>query len=628
MTLDELRQRLSQIEWRDIEFKEAQHEVPKSAFATVSAFANSGGGHVVFGVSQANGQFEVVGVLEPDKVQNDFLSVLRSGEKFSCVISPDESFINADGKTVLAFFIPEARREQKPVHLNRELNKSYIRRGGGDERCTDEEIRRFIRDADARSYDCEVVHGLDLATCFDADSITWYRSIFSRRYPAHETEAGDNLAFLQHFGLLVPEGATLLPTRAALLLFGNAAAINHILPRAVADVRRLIAGAQEVLPEERWDDRRLLEGNLIRCWREGVQYFTERIADRPFQVDASTLHGSDAPPDYLAFREAFLNLLTHQDFGDQSRKAIITFYGDEILFWNPGASFTCGEDFFQPGDKPVRNPRVCSMLQRIGIGERAGTGVRTIYSNQRRLGRLPPILKNDRSAQAFEVILPKQLITSKREQWARQHLGVTLTDAEAAVFLQALRQGSLGPLEAASVSGLNPADTGRLLERLVHQQLLEIHAAVQRRTFRVKPVFADRATVLLAPLDMAPASSLAVPPTSPAALGAAGQQSDVRSQDSLVTHPSDQACDIPSIEQEILEFCQAARSVPAIMGKIGIKHRSYFKKHHLDPLVESGLIMPTRPGQPRHPDQGYITTGAGRAYLIELSHKSSHFRRT
>ena len=106
MTLEELRQRLSQIEWRDIEFKKAQRGVPDDVFPTVSAFANSGGGHVVFGISEASGSFEIVGVIEPDKVQNDFLSALRGGQKLSCVLSVEESQILADGKVVLAFYIP------------------------------------------------------------------------------------------------------------------------------------------------------------------------------------------------------------------------------------------------------------------------------------------------------------------------------------------------------------------------------------------------------------------------------------------------------------------------------------------------------------------------------------------
>ena len=151
MTIEELRRRLSQIEWRDIEFKRAQREVPRNAYETVSAFANTAGGHLLFGVEEADGRFEIVGVLEPDKVQSDFLSVLRTGDVVSCIISAEESRMADEGKVVLAFFIPEVRRELKPVHLNRDLRRAFIRRGGGDERCNEEELKRFIRDADQRS---------------------------------------------------------------------------------------------------------------------------------------------------------------------------------------------------------------------------------------------------------------------------------------------------------------------------------------------------------------------------------------------------------------------------------------------------------------------------------------------
>jgi len=50
MTKDELLARLQSIEWSDIEFKEAAKDAPKNALSTVSAFANTAGGHLVFGV--------------------------------------------------------------------------------------------------------------------------------------------------------------------------------------------------------------------------------------------------------------------------------------------------------------------------------------------------------------------------------------------------------------------------------------------------------------------------------------------------------------------------------------------------------------------------------------------------
>jgi hypothetical protein len=70
----------------------------------------------------------------------------------------------------------------------------------------------------------------------------------------------------------------------------------------------------------------------------------------------------------------------------------------------------------------------------------------------------------------------------------------------------------------------------------------------------------------------------------------------------------------------ILQFCRGAgRSVPAIMEKTGFTHRTFFKTNHLDPLVEAGWLRPTKPDNPRHPDQGYVTTDQGLAILGTLS---------
>jgi len=52
MTESELKALLRAGEWNDAEFKEARRSVPKSAYETVSAFANTHGGWLVFGVAR------------------------------------------------------------------------------------------------------------------------------------------------------------------------------------------------------------------------------------------------------------------------------------------------------------------------------------------------------------------------------------------------------------------------------------------------------------------------------------------------------------------------------------------------------------------------------------------------
>ena len=52
MTKEELLSRLNGQEWNDFEVKEAKNEIPKNAWETVSAFSNSYGGWIVFGIKE------------------------------------------------------------------------------------------------------------------------------------------------------------------------------------------------------------------------------------------------------------------------------------------------------------------------------------------------------------------------------------------------------------------------------------------------------------------------------------------------------------------------------------------------------------------------------------------------
>jgi ATP-dependent DNA helicase RecG len=52
MTKEELIHRIADFEWEDFEVKEAKSAVPKSSWETVSAFSNTSGGWLVFGIRQ------------------------------------------------------------------------------------------------------------------------------------------------------------------------------------------------------------------------------------------------------------------------------------------------------------------------------------------------------------------------------------------------------------------------------------------------------------------------------------------------------------------------------------------------------------------------------------------------
>ena len=73
----------------------------------------------------------------------------------------------------------------------------------------------------------------------------WYRTRFYDRNPDRD-ESLPHLEFLHHWGLIVETGGRLLPTRAAVLLFGVDPAFRQVLPRPVVGLavapRGLVGG--------------------------------------------------------------------------------------------------------------------------------------------------------------------------------------------------------------------------------------------------------------------------------------------------------------------------------------------------------------------------------------------------
>lgn len=585
MDWNELIEKLNGFEWNDVEFKEAVEHCPKSAYPTVSAFANTAGGWLIFGVKENGDQFEVIGVQKVTQVESEFLATLHQHDKVSYFPAVRDGKLTDGTKTVLTFFIPEAPRDRKPVYLDGDIRRSFIRRGSGDQHCTEDEIRTYLREAAPQRYDSETLP-LDVNVCFDEESIRWYRTQWQPRNPDKLVDA-NHIDFLKYFGLVVETGGKLLPTRAAVLLFGSDPAVMTILPRPVADFRRTSVPFDLGIPDDkRWEDRDVLECSLINSWRR-IQEHYRKVADVPFSLDATTLERKDKPADYTAFREALINLLTHQDYGDQTRKASIQVFRDRIIFWNPGSAFVTREEMFTPGDRPVRNPRIVNAFRRIGLGEQAGTGMGAIYSNWRQLKRVPPIIENDKSTHSFSLHLLTEDVVSEEQLLFQAKLGVHLAEDEAALFAQIWREGQIWPLEAKAITGRSGTDTDAILNHLVVQRLAEERQGLHGKHFVLASHI--REMVRIKP-DPAPAA---------------------KAQPALVTDQAQPLVNLTEEQKRIVQFCDSAKPIALIMRHLGVDSNAFFRMAHFEPLVKGGVLKPTYPGSPRHPKQAYVLTDAG-----------------
>ena len=68
-------------------------------------------------------------------------------------------------------------------------------------------------------------------------------------------------------------------------------------------------------------------------------------------------------------------------------------------------------------------------------------------------------------------------------------------------------------------------------------------------------------------------------------------------------------------QRAIVEACVVPRSLAELMERAGVSHRSHFRRKHLKPLLEAGLVRMTNPGNPRAPNQKYVLTDAGAAQV-------------
>lgn len=96
----------------------------------------------MLGVKQSGRLFEIVGVDDIEKLEQDFFGTLRS-KKFNVPLFATLHRYEIDGKNVIAFYIPSS--EVKPVYFG-SLENTFIRMGSGDQRATQQEIMSMIRD--------------------------------------------------------------------------------------------------------------------------------------------------------------------------------------------------------------------------------------------------------------------------------------------------------------------------------------------------------------------------------------------------------------------------------------------------------------------------------------------------
>lgn len=147
--IDEL---LARNESEDLEFKQASGGFPGNFWDTYSAFANTEGGTIIFGVVEKEEGFylDVLSDELVEKYRKEFWSNVNNKSTISCNLlkNDDLEIVKYNGYNLMLFHIPYANREQRPVfRTTNPYNGTFKRNYEGDYKCTEKEVLRMFADA-------------------------------------------------------------------------------------------------------------------------------------------------------------------------------------------------------------------------------------------------------------------------------------------------------------------------------------------------------------------------------------------------------------------------------------------------------------------------------------------------
>ncbi|GEM_PF-271008 len=413
MTKEELIRKLSDLEWEDFEVKAAKGGLPKNTWETVSAFSNTSGGWLLFGIGQSGIHFEIQGITDPEKVEQDFLNAIRGG-KFNVFVSTRQEKYILDGKTVIAFYVPASK--EKPVYYN-SLQNTFIRRGSSDQRASREEIDAMYRDQTFGTKTSEIAPGTSRKDINNA-SLSRYRDYMSRFNPTVSYNRYNEDDFLQKLRIMEGKQCTL----GGLLFLGNRDAIERFFPDFRIDLLE-IPGTSYTDAKVRYTFRMDEYDNL---W----EYYFECVARLKSKVDVEFQMGNegfamDVSPGFDALREALVNMLMHSDHFSPACPRIRIFT-DHIEFYNPGGMPKPIEELKGKDISLPRNPVITKLFRVVKLAENAGYGLDNIEYNWNLYNHTVPQFNVDFDSVIvnFRLIQAEKPASAKKEEFSESQKDV------------------------------------------------------------------------------------------------------------------------------------------------------------------------------------------------------------
>ena len=379
-------------DYRDIEATKLDYKLcleekkPRSWLKSVSAFANTKGGYILFGVT--NDTHEAVGVDDPQYVTSKVAELITS--RISPVPRYEIATFPSDDSTRLCVSLTIQNGPSYPYYYTHDqMREAYVRHGDRSERASDYELNDLILRGIHKTFD-----SLPSPRKYSDVSFTLLGATYKR-----ETE--DELVFprdLISMGLLTEEGQV---TNAGLLLCDQG-----YLRQSRIVCTRWKGNEKGSVDGDALDDQEFTDASLISLLGN-AEAFIRNNSKNPW-----TIHGmrreenSDYP--YRAVREVLVNAMIHRDYQIIGTEIHVDMFDDRLEITSPGGMLS-GSRIQDMDLRRVpsmrRNEIISDIFGRLHYMDRRGSGIGRILSSYAEFSEAPQFFSTDTY---FLVTLPNR----------------------------------------------------------------------------------------------------------------------------------------------------------------------------------------------------------------------------
>ena len=368
-----------------VEFKRCGSQPGQDTFETICSFANRRGGSVLLGVSD-DGAVEGVPEASALNIERNISNVTSNPNLFN--VSPlveFERLHDSEGRLVIRVWVPmgpslytfkgtvydRVADTDVRVKSDAQITSMMARKQGYYSERT---VYPWVSEGDLEMDLLDPVR--DALRANDADH-PWLSLSDGELLRAARLYGRDQLTGERGFNL------------AAVALLGKEDAILDVMPlyRTDAVLRRV--------ETDRYDDRLICRGNLVRAYDELVGFCEKWLPDS-FVLDG----GQRKSARDVIVRELVCNCLIHREFVSP-HIARITIDGEGIHTRNASRALFAGPVTLESLDPTPKNPIIANFFTQMGRSEELGSGTRSLYKFSRLYTGKDPILEDGDQFTAF-----------------------------------------------------------------------------------------------------------------------------------------------------------------------------------------------------------------------------------